>query len=236
MRLLFRLLQGASSRRISPRHSLTARVTVATAVTLAALAVLLFIAGVGVSRWRGFGFRTDGPELLRLRSVLAVKAGMTVADVGAGNGELTVVLGNEVGANGRVYANDLDLAHVRATVAAAGLSNVTFVQSRPDDTTLPEDCCDAVVVRRVYHHLTEPAAINASLFRALRRGGVLAVIDFPPVVSWLWPLNHGVEVRRVTNEVVASGFQLAQIIEDWPGRGPLESYCAVFSKQRRASR
>jgi ubiquinone/menaquinone biosynthesis C-methylase UbiE len=163
---------------------------------------------------------------------------MAVADIGAGNGELTVALAAEVGASGRVYANDLDLAQVRATVAAAGLSNVTFVQSQTGDTTLPENCCDAIVLRRVYHHLTEAAAINASLLRALRPGGVLAVIDFPPLVSWLWVLNHGVDARRVTDEVVASGFQLVQVIEDWPGRGPLDSdsYCAVFSKQRQASR
>ena len=64
---------------------------------------------------------------------------------------------------------------------------------------------------------------------------MLAVIDFPPAVSWLWPLNHGVAVERVTNEVVASGFQPVQIIEDWPGRGPLKSYCAIFRKARQAS-
>jgi predicted methyltransferase len=87
-------------------------------------------------------------------------------------------------------------------------------------------------MRRVYHHLTDAPSINASLLRALRPGGVLAVIDFPPLLSWLWPLNHGVDARRVTEEAVASGFQLVQVIEDWPGRGPLESYCAVFSKQR----
>ena len=86
-------------------------------------------------------------------------------------------------------------------------------------------------MRRVYHHLTDPVAINATLLRALRPGGVLAVIDFPPLVSWVWALNHGVDARRVTQEVVASGFQLVQVIEDWPGRGPLGSYCAVFRKQ-----
>ena len=123
-------------------------------------------------------------------------------------------------------------AHVRATVAAARLSNVTLVQSQANDTNLPENCCDAIVLRRVYHHLTDPAAINASLMRALRPGGVLAVIDFPPLVSWLWVLNHGVDVRRVTEEVAASGFHVVSVNEDWPGRGPLGSYCAVFSKRR----
>ena len=104
------------------------------------------------------------------------------------------------------------------------------MHSLADDTRLPANCCDAIVLRRVYHHLTDAAAIDASLLRALRPGGVLAVIDFPPLVSGVWPLNHGVDAARVTEEVVASGFQPVQVIKEWPGRGPLASYCAVFRK------
>jgi SAM-dependent methyltransferase len=198
--------------------------------------VLLMILAAGLGTWRGSGFRADGPELPRLRNVLALKPDMSVADVGAGNGELTVALAAEVGTNGRVYSNDLDLEQVRATVAAARLSNVTLLQSRADDTSLPENCCDAIVMRRVYHHLTDPLAINASLLRALRPGGVLAIIDFPPLVSWLWALNHGVDAQRVREEVVTSGFLVVELIEDWPGRGPLGSYCAVFKKRSQVGR
>jgi SAM-dependent methyltransferase len=212
---------------IISRH---ARVALGIAAAVTALVIILVIIGIGLGTWRGSGFHADGPELPRLRNVLALKSGMSVADVGAGNGELTVSLAAEVGSSGRVYSTDLDVAQVQAAVAAARLSNVTIVQSQANDTRLPESCCDAIVVRRVYHHLTDSMAINASLRRALRPGGVLAVIDFPPLVSWLWALNHGVEARRVTQEVVASGFELAQVIDDWPGRGPLESYCLVFGK------
>jgi ubiquinone/menaquinone biosynthesis C-methylase UbiE len=203
---------------------------IGTATALLALVVLSAILGAVLTNWRGSGFHADGPELSRLGQVLALEPGMSVADVGAGNGQLTVALARAVGSSGRVYSNDLDLEQVRATVAAARLANVTFVQSKVDDASLPDNCCEAIVVRRVYHHLSDPAAINASLLRSLRPGGVLAVIDFPPVVSWLWPLNHGVAARRVAQEVTASGFQLVQTIEDWPGRGPLTSYCVVFTK------
>jgi SAM-dependent methyltransferase len=134
------------------------------------------------------------------------------------------------------------LEQIRAAVAAARLANVTLVQAEARETGLPARCCDAIVLRRVYHHLTDPAATNASLLRALRPGGVLAVIDFPPLLSWLspWPPagvprnrgGHGVDARLVAEEVVASGFELVQVIEHWPGRWPLASYCAVFSKPR----
>lgn len=217
------------------RRSPRARAAIGIAAGLAALVLAVVIAGVGLSTWRGSGFHADGLELPRLRNVLALRPGMSVADVGAGNGELTVVLATEVGATGGVYSTDIDtesLQRVRALAAAAGLANVTLVQSEAADTKLPANCCDAIVVRRVYHHLTDAAAINRSLLRALRPGGVLAVIDFPPLLSWLWPLDHGVDARRVVDEAVASGFQLQQVIEDWPGRGPLASYCAVFSKRK----
>ena len=219
----------------SSRQSPGARVALGTAAALAALVLVFLIIGSGLSTWRGSGFRANGPELPRLKHVLALEPGMSIADVGAGNGELTVALATEIGSRGRVYSTDIDpqsLEHVRAAVAAVRLANVTLVQSQARDTRLPANCCDAIVLRRVYHHLTDPAAINATLLRALRPGGVLAIIDFPPLLSGVWPLNHGADARRVTEEVVASGFELVQIIEEWPGRGPLASYCAVFSKRR----
>jgi hypothetical protein len=48
------------------------------------------------------------------------------------------------------------------------------------ESGLQAACCDAIVLRRVYHHLSDPAAINASLLPSLRPGGLLAVIDLPP--------------------------------------------------------
>lgn len=217
----------------SPRLSSSARIALGTAAAVAALVLIVLITVAGFSTWRGFGFRANGPELPRLRQVLALKPGMSVADVGAGNGELTVALAAEIASSGRVYSTDVDpesLERVRAAVGAAGLANVTLVHSLADDTRLPANCCDAIVLRRVYHHLTDAAAIDASLLRALRPGGLLAVIDFPPLLSGVWPLNHGVDAALVTEEVVGSGFQLVHVIEEWPGRGPLPSYCALFRK------
>jgi SAM-dependent methyltransferase len=211
---------------------------------LATVALLLVsIVAVGCHGWRGPGFRADGPEMPRLRHELTLAPGMSVADVGAGAGEMTVALATEIGPGGRVYATDIDpdaLEQIRVRVAAAELRNVTILQARARETGLPTSCCDAVVLRRVYHHLTDPAATNVELLRAIRPGGVLLVIDFPPTFSWLWPWppngvprnrnGHGVAVSLVVDEITASGFELVKVIDDWPGRGPLASYCAVFLK------
>jgi ubiquinone/menaquinone biosynthesis C-methylase UbiE len=200
----------------------------AAAITLVLLAAC---AGCG---WSGFGFRADSREMSRLRQVLALERGAVVADVGAGKGELTFALAREVGSNGRVFSTEIDpgrLRRLREAVVAAKLDNVTVVEAYGSETGLPPNCCDAIVLRRVYHHLTDPASVNASLLRALRPGGVLAVVDFPPPFFW-GRGSLGVPAAAVVAEVASSGFEMIRLIDDWPGRGPLQSYCAVFRKPR----
>jgi ubiquinone/menaquinone biosynthesis C-methylase UbiE len=197
-----------------------------------AIALVLALLCAGCGNWGGFGFRADGPEMPRLRQVLALKEGMVVADVGAGKGELTLALAREVGSRGRVFSTEIDpgrLARLRESAGRAGFDNVTVVEAQSRDTGLPASCCDAIVLRRVYHHLAEPSSINASLLKSLRPGGVLVIIDLPPPFSWLRG-SLGVPAQVVTDEVRASGFELVELISDWPGRGPLGSYCAVFRR------
>ena len=212
-------------------------------LALSTLLVIIIVAAAGLSfdRWRGGGFSAAGPEMPRLRQVLNLTTGMSVADVGAGGGDLTLALAAEVGSGGQVFSSDIDpdaLDLIRGRVAAAGLRNVTVVQASAGTTGLPASCCDAIVLRRVYHHLSDPAATNADLLRSMRPGAALVIIDFPPTWLWPWPApgvpkdrnGHGVTAAVVVGEVTASGFELVHLFDDWPGRGPLGSYCAVFRK------
>ena len=166
--------------------------------------------------------------MAQLRQVLALKEGMVLADVGAGKGELTAALAREVGPKGRVFATEIDAARLGRLRETVG-SNVTVVEGQSRETGLAPNCCEAIVLRRVYHHLTEPSSFNASLLKSLRPGGVLVVIDMPPPFSWMRG-SLGVPAEAVVDEVKQSGLELRQLIKDWPGRGPLGSYCAVFRK------
>ncbi|HEU4353251.1 MAG TPA: methyltransferase domain-containing protein [Burkholderiales bacterium] len=196
------------------------------------IALLLTVTCAGCGSWTGFGFHTDGPEMQHLKQVLALVPGSVVADVGAGKGELTLALAGEVGSSGRVFSTEIDpnrLQRLRELAARAKLGNVTVVEARSAETGLPQGCCDAIVLRRVYHHLGDPSSINASLWGSLRPGGVLIVIDFPPPLFWSRG-SLGLPASDVIGEVTASGFELVRLIDDWPGRGPLASYCVVFRK------
>ena len=136
------------------------------------------------------------PELAKL---LNLKPGMTVADVGAGFGAWTVRFAKFVGPAGRVYATDIgaaQLASLRDYTAREGLKNVTVIEGAPDSTNLPAQCCDAILIRDAYHHLTQPAPILASMTAALKPGGRLVVIDFPPRPNSEVPSGVPGESRR----------------------------------------
>jgi ubiquinone/menaquinone biosynthesis C-methylase UbiE len=198
---------------------------------IATLLVAVLVAA-GLNNWTGFGFDTSSPEMSRLAEALALKPGTVVADVGAGTGGLTRALAEAVGPDGRVFATEVDrdrLIALRAMREANNLRNVAIVEANARDSGLTPGCCDAIVLRRVYHHVTDPAETTASLLRALRPGGLLAVIDMPPPV-FMGRSSLGVPVQNVVNEVTASGFEMVQLHRDWPGRGPLESYCVLFRK------
>ena len=116
-----------------------------------------------------------------LADVLELKPGMTVADVGAGFGQMTIVLSRWIGPNGRVYATDLgapQLTALREAVTREHLDNVAVLEGAERSTNLPDACCDAIFLRDVYHHVTQPEAFDRSLVASLKPGGRLAVITF----------------------------------------------------------
>jgi len=155
----------------------------------------------------------------RLVAALHVHQGSVVGEIGAGSGELTIALAREVGPDGHLYSNELNAARrteISHAIGSARLTNVTVVEGAPANGNLPDGCCDAIFMRNVYHHFADPAAMNASLFRAMKPGGYIAVIDFtPPNKESAEPAGratdkfHGVSAESVMREPKSAGFDEA---------------------------
>ena len=173
-------------------------------------------------------------EIKRLGQVMQWKPGSVVADVGAGDGSYSFAAVERVGASGRVYSTEIDpekLKSLRADVAKRKLANVIVVEGTADDTKLPPACCDAIFLRHVYHHLTQPTEFDNSLARSLKPGGRLAIIDFPPEANSETvpgvPKNrggHGIPQKIMVDELTSAGLQVEKTINDWSGR----DYCVIF--------
>ncbi|MFC2168248.1 methyltransferase domain-containing protein [Acidobacteriota bacterium] len=114
----------------------------------------------------------------RIVEKLDIKEGMIVADVGAGNGELSVKMARIVGPEGHVYANEIDkdrIRKIRSRIEEQSMDNITIILGEVEDAVLPAKV-DLIVLKFVYHHLTSPDIFMKNLLRYLKPGGRLAVI------------------------------------------------------------
>lgn len=180
-------------------------------------------------------------DVPQLAQVLGLEPGMAVADVGAGGGAMTLVMARWIGPDGRVYSNDVNKAAVQSIRQAADrahLRNVVTVVGSQTSANLPKACCDAIWLRDVYHHLTNPAAEDSSVFQSLKPGGRLAVIDFKPMPGSKPPPNvpadrtgHGILPSIVERELGAAGFHIERTISHWPPPPDKGDYFLVLAQK-----
>ena len=201
---------------------------------------LLFALSCAATASLVFGLHTKASaadEVPKLAALMEWKPGTVVADIGAGDGSYAFAAVEHLGATGRVFASEIDaekLKALRSEVKRRNLQNVTVVESGEAETNLPASCCDAIFLRRVYHHLTKPAEFDAGLIRSLKPGGKLAIIDFPPHPEYGKVKgvpkdreDHGIQQKILIDELTRAGFQLEKIVDDWPTM----DYCVLFVKK-----
>ncbi len=150
-------------------------------------------------------------------AALAIGTGSHVADVGAGRGYFTVRLADHVGAEGRVYAVDIDegaLSQLRTRAEADGLTNVEVIRGLTDDPRLPPDALDAVLVVDAYHEMSEFGAMLAGMYRALKQGGRLVMLDFRPADTTAsraaQTARHTIAMDVAERELLQAGFDVVR--------------------------
>jgi ubiquinone/menaquinone biosynthesis C-methylase UbiE len=151
---------------------------------------------------------------------LGLHAGMTVADVGAGTGYMSLRMARRVGPTGKVYANDLQpemLQKLRAKSQREKLTNVETVQGTESDPKLPPNAIDLVLLVDVYHEFSQPQAMLDRIRESLKPDGRLVLLEYrkeDPAVPIR--IEHKMSVAEVKTEVEAEGYKLDQVIEKLP--------------------
>ena len=162
--------------------------------------------------------REEDPDLgLRL---LKVAKGSSVGDVGAGSGYMSLRLARLVGAEGKVYAVDVQpgmLQLLQENAARAKVMNVIPVLGAFDDPKLPAGALDLIIMVDVYHEFSQPQKMLQRMREALKPGGRLALFEYraeDPDVPIL-PL-HKMTKAQVKAEVEAEGFKQTRVFDDLP--------------------
>jgi ubiquinone/menaquinone biosynthesis C-methylase UbiE len=178
------------------------------------------VMGVGGAAWLERPERESEEEPARAIEALDLRAGMTVADIGAGSGYYTVRMARKVGAGGRVYATDIQvgmLSLLQRRAKQEQLQNIVPVLGAVDDPRLPPGSLDLALMVDVYHELSSPQAFVRRLREALKPDGRLVLIEFRKEDPRV-PIReeHKMSVEQVRQELSADGYTIEKVIDTLP--------------------
>ena len=160
--------------------------------------------------------REEWQKVDQIFAAMGVRAGATVADVGAGDGFFTSRLSRAVGPQGRVFAVDIDdkaLERLRRRLEEEKIQNVTVIRGTTDDPKLPDRTLDAALIVNSYHEMTEHQTILSALRRALKPDGRLVIVEPVSESRRGRPRadqvkDHEIDPEFVLQETRAAGFRV----------------------------
>jgi ubiquinone/menaquinone biosynthesis C-methylase UbiE len=170
--------------------------------------------------------RDERGEARIVMDLANIRPGMTVADIGAGEGYYTVRLAERVGQEGRVLAQDINreaLERLGRRVERERLENISIKLGGEADPQLPADSFDRIFLVHMYHEVADPYAFLWRMWPALTPGGQLIVVESDR------PSNrHGIPHALLFCEFEAVGYELLEYIE----RPDIKGYFARFGRRK----
>ena len=180
------------------------------------------VAPIVASRWSTEEARDKVSEADTVMDYAGITPGMTVADIGAGEGYYTIRLSARVGSSGRVLAQDI-FPKVRDMLAARvtreNLENVSVKLGLPADPKLPANSFDRIFLVHMYHEVSDPFEFLWRLRPSLRVGGRVIVVDANRTTD-----NHGTPPKLLDCEMKAVGYRRVDF-QDMPKVG---GYLAAY--------
>ena len=148
---------------------------------------------------------------------LALKPGLTVADLGSGSGYFTRRFIEAVTETGKVYAVDVEpemLKYTEESIIHMHRSyTAEFILARPDNPKLPYESIDILFVCNTYHHLDERTKYFSDTMSSLKPRGRVAIIDFyhdERSGELGFPKDHLVPRETVIAELTDAGYRLVR--------------------------
>jgi len=151
---------------------------------------------------------------------LGLKPGMTVCDMGCGNGFHSLPIAKLLGKNGMVVGVDVQpemLGFLRERAESEGIENVIPILGSYHNPRLPPNSIDIVLMVDVYHEFSHPEQMLAAIRKSLKPDGLVVLVEFreeDPKVP-IKPL-HKMSKAQVNKELTANGYKLVKEFDRLP--------------------
>ncbi|MCJ7446077.1 MAG: methyltransferase domain-containing protein [Bacteroidales bacterium] len=152
----------------------------------------------------------------KLMDAIGLKEGMTIADIGAGRGRMTVFFASKVGETGKVYANDIDeesLEYLEHRCQSNNMTNVFTFPGKVDNPMFPASEVDIAFMVSTYHHLEKPVEMLRNTIPCLKNDGILVIVERDPVKTGQSG-SESTSGEKMTREATEAGYELIKINKD----------------------
>jgi SAM-dependent methyltransferase len=183
------------------------------------------VSKIVASRFADEPIRDRAGEARRIFEIADVSPGMKVADIGAGEGYLSVRLAPLVGPDGRVLAEDIVPATIHTLaqrVERERLDNIAVRLGKPDDPLLPAHSFDRIFMIHMYQEIAQPYAFLWNIRPALVADGTVVVVDSERPTS-----EHGTPPTFLACEFAAVGYRRVAHVELPASKAYLSSFAPV---------
>jgi len=166
-------------------------------------------------------------QIDRVMDMLGITPGKNVADLGAGSGWFTVRAARRVGAQGTVFAEDINadaVKYIEQRARKENLPNVKAILGTPDDPSLPANSVDTLLMLKVYHEIAHPVPVMKRLHAALRPGARIGIIDKNGNGA-----DHGLQRDVLVKEMGEAGYKLSGTYDFTKADG--QDYFLIFTSR-----
>ena len=149
----------------------------------------------------------------KLMDAIGLKEDMTIADIGAGRGRMTVFFSLRVSDSGRVFANDIDenaLKYLENRCRKNKMTNVTIFPGKVDNPMLPDGEADIGFMVSTYHHLDKPVEMMRNTIPALKENGILVIVERDPVKTGQTG-SESTSQEKLESDAQKAGFEIVKV-------------------------
>ena len=167
-----------------------------------------------------------------MMSQTGLRMGMKALDVAGGTGDIAALLRQQVGESGLVVMTDINasmLMEGRSRLLDSGkLKNIQLVQSDAENLPFEDDLFDCVTIAFGLRNITVKENALHSMFRVLKPGGKLLVLEFSKPNEFISPIYdiYSFNILPTLGEWVANDREsyqyLAESIRMHPGQNELK--------------